>query len=137
MRLLAVVIAALVMAGCFGGDDEASRTAEETAEEWVTAINEGNYERACDLSVISDQLGCIKTMKAKPFGEDLKVEGFYLNRSDGTGGTDGEGTFALSSSEDRKPRSDGWTAYAPSSDGLRIEKQGNEYFVHYEVSIIK
>ena len=130
-------VAVLVMAGCFGDNDEPSRTAEETAEEWVAAINEDDYERACDLSVISDQPDCVEAMKAKPFGEDLEVEGFYFNRSDGTGGTDGEGTFALSSSEDRKPHGDGWTAYAPSSDGLRIERQGAEYLVHFEISVIK
>ena len=71
-------------------------------------------------------------MEEKPFGENVEIEGFYFNGSEGA---DGEGTFAISSAQDRKPRR-GWTAYAPMG-GFEVERHGDQYKVHWEVSFIK
>ena len=99
----------------------------------MDAINAEDYERACDLSVFALKSQCVEVMREKPFGQDLEVEGFYFNRSEGA---DGEGTFAVSSRGDRKPRGDGWTAYAPTG-GFVIEHVGDSYLVHFEISVIK
>ena len=129
MRFAVAVVLAALIAGCGGDDQDAPRSAEETARAWVDAINAEDYERACDLSVFSLKSQCVEVMKEKPFGDDLEVEGFYLNRTD-------EGTFAVSSEGDRKPRGDGWTAYAPTG-GFVVERVDDEYLVHFEISVIK
>lgn len=129
-RIAVVAVAALVMAGCFGDEDEPSRSAEETAQAWVDAMNDEDYDRACDLSVVSSHSECVAIVKEKPFGEELEVEGFYKSRGED------DATFALSSEKDRQPRGKGWTAYAPV-EGFRVERDGDEYKVHFEVSIIK
>ena len=131
MKLLAVVIGTLMIAGC-AGDDEPTRSPEETAEAWVAAINEGHYEEACDLSVTGDEIDCVAAMEAKPFGDDLRVEGF----SEDEQAQDEVATFALSSADDRKPRGDGWTAYA-AREGFSVEREDDGYLVHFEVSVIK
>ena len=131
--LLVPVIGLVLLVGC-DGEDEPSRSPEVAAQTWVEALNAEDYERACELSVVESENECVKVLKLKPFGKsDLEVEGFYFNESgDGTNG----GTFAVSSAEDRQPRAEGWTAYAPL-EGFNIERHGNEYLVHWEVSIIK
>ena len=129
MRFAVAVVLAALITGCGGDDQDAPRSAEETARAWVDAINAEDYERACDLSVFSLKSQCVEVMKEKPFGDDLEVEGFYLNRAD-------EGTFAVSSEGDRKPRGDGWTAYAPTG-GFVVERVDDEYLVHFEISVIK
>ena len=51
MKALTPVLVILVLiAGC-GRDDEASLSPEETAHEWVEAVNADDFDRACDLSV--------------------------------------------------------------------------------------
>ena len=132
VRSLAVaVLASSLAAGCNGGDD-APRSPEETAQAWVEAINAEDYDRACELSVFALKTQCVEVMEQKPFGEDLEVEAFYLNRGEGAN----EGTFAVSSRGDRKPRGDGWTAYAPR-EGFGIDRVGDAYRVHFEISVIK
>jgi hypothetical protein len=126
------LVGAVLLGGCLGDDDEPSLSAEETAHAWVDAINAEDYERACELSVFALKSQCVEVMREKPFGEELEIEGFYLNES----GADSEGTFAVSSSGDRKPRGDGWTAYAPTG-GFVIERVGDSYLVHFEFSVIK
>ena len=44
--------------------------------------------------------------------------------------------FAISSKEDRRSQGEGWTAYAPM-EGFSVERDGDEYLVHFEVSVIK
>ena len=132
MKMVIMIAAAvLVAAGC-GGDDEPSRSPQETAEAWVSAINATDYEQVCDLSVISDEFDCVEAMKAKPFGDDLRVEAF----SDEGQAEDAVATFGVSSQEDRKPRGDAWTAYAPGNE-FTVERLGDEYKVHFEISVIK
>jgi hypothetical protein len=118
-----LVVVAFALVGCFG-DDEPSRSPEETAHAWVTAINAGDYERACELSVVDDQAGCVELLAEEPFGERIRVEGFESD------------SFGISSREDRNPRGRGWTAYAPLS-GFDIERHDGEYLVHWEISIIR
>ena len=131
MKLPAVVMVALVFAGCMGDEDEPSRSPPETARDWVAAINEGAYAHACDLSVVDTKAECIDLLKREPFGEDLEIEGFHSTED-----PDAEPTFGLSSREIRKPRGVGWTAYAPM-DGFSVERDGGEYKVHFEASIIR
>ena len=125
-----VVVVTALFGGCWGGDDEPSRGAEETAEAWVDALNDENYDRACDLSVVNSHSECVAMLTEKPFGEELEVEGFYKSRGED------DAAFALSSKEDRRPRGAGWTAYAPT-EGFSVERDGDEYRVHVEVNIIK
>ena len=132
MRGLAVaLIGSFLFGGCWGDGDEPSRSPEETARAWVDAINDEDYDRACDLSVVDTKAECIDLLKHEPFGEELEIEGFYSADDPDT-----EPTFGLSSREIRKPQGDGWTAYAPM-DGFSVERDGDEYKVHVEVSIIK
>lgn len=106
-----------LLAGC-GGDNEPSRSPEETAQAWVDALNADDYERACALSVVEKEQACVELLKAEPFGDSgIKVEGF-------SGKGEEQGTFGISSAQDRSPR-------------FIIERQGDEYLVHWEVSIIK
>jgi hypothetical protein len=131
--LLSLVVLSVLSGGCWGGDDAPSRSAEETAEAWVDALNDDDYDRACDLSVANSHSECVAIVKEKPFGEELELEGFYKTRPED------DATFTLSSKEDRRPRGAGWTAYAPT-EGFRVERDGEEageYRVHFEVSVIK
>ena len=119
--------ALVFLSGC-GGDDEPSRSAEETAQAWVDAVNAEDYERVCDLSVIESESDCLGVMKENPFGANLAIENFYPAEGDD------EATVEFSSSQSRKPER-GWTGYAPK--GFQVERDGDEYKVHFEVSIIK
>jgi hypothetical protein len=131
VRAVAVgLIASSLIAGC-GGSDDPPRSPEETAQAWVDAINDENYERACELSVADSNAECLDLFRQEPFGEDLEIEGFYSTDDPNT-----EPTFGLSSRETRNPQGDGWTAYAPT-DGFSVERDGDEYKVHVEVSIIR
>ena len=129
-RAAAAIALSLVFAGCWG-DDEPSLGQRETAQAWVDALNAGNYQRACELSVVKSVAECVELYREKPFGENLEVGGFDQPED----GPD-EARFALSSKELRRPRGTGWTAYAPM-EGFSIEREGDEYRVHVEVSIIK
>ena len=123
------LVSTFLLAGCWG-DGEPSRSPEQTARAWVDALNAEDYERACALSVVDDEQDCVELLKAEPFGKSgIKVEGF-------SEGGDKEGSFGISSAQDRRPRGSGWTAYAPL-DGFVIERHDDEYLVHWEVSIIK
>ena len=133
--VLLFLVFGVVPVGCDRESEESSRSPEETAQAWVDALNAEDYARACQLSVAEDQDACRKLLEPEPFGKSgLRVEGFYFNKGSDAGN---EGTFAISSDADRKPRGNGWTAYAPSAENLRIERHGNEYLIHWEVSVIK
>ncbi|MGH2838212.1 MAG: hypothetical protein ACRDJY_07690 [Thermoleophilaceae bacterium] len=130
MRPLVIAMSASLLFGGCWGDDEPSRSAEDTAQSWVDALNDQDYDRACDLSVVSSHSECVAIVNEKPFGEELEIEGFYKSRGED------DATFALSSGKHRQPRGKGWTAYAPV-EGFRVERDGGEYKVHFEVSVIK
>lgn len=120
---VALAVAVLGLAGCVG-DDDPSRGPEETAHAWVDAINAGDHERACELSVVDDQAECVELLAKEPFGEQVRVEGFASD------------SFGISSRKDRNPPGRGWTAYAPLS-GFDVERHDDEYLVHWEISIIR
>jgi hypothetical protein len=128
-----MLVMLVLVAGCGGSDEASSLSPEETAQAWVEAINAEDYERACDLSVFALNTECVEVMEEKPFGQDLQVEGFSPNRDKDA---EGEATFTVSSSGERKRRSDGWTAYAPTG-GFIVERGGDAYLVHFEISVIK
>ena len=54
-----VTVVAALFGGCWGGDDEPSRSEEETAEARVDALNDKDYDRACDLSVVDSHSECV------------------------------------------------------------------------------
>ena len=128
---LPFIVVAFLLTGC-RGDDEPSRSAEETAQAWVDALNAEDYELACELSVVESKAGCRDVMKQEPFGRDVRVEGYYSDLNEASGD---QPVFTISSRRDRNPHTDGWTAYA--SVDFRMERHDDEYLVHWEASIIK
>ena len=95
----------------------------------MDAIN-ADYSRACELSVFDDTKECLKAMELEPFGHDVAIERFYSNNSVGAGG---EATASITFGDGE---SEGQTASAGIAD-VDIERHGDEYKVHFEVSITR
>jgi hypothetical protein len=120
------VVASLLVASC-GGSDDPPRSPEETAQAWVDAINDQDYDRACDLSVFEKKSLCLDLMRNKPFGADLRVWHFTDDPPNGDAGA-----FLVSSAEDRKVGGP-----AVVREAIAVERDGDQHKVHFEVSIIK
>lgn len=125
--LLLLVVAAIT-AACGSDDEKEARSREETARQWVAANNEGDLDRACELSVVESGPKCAELLALEPFGEDLRLEG-YQERGD-------EAEFGVSSRADRRGRRRGWTAYAPLA-AFTVERDRGEYRVHLEASFLR
>jgi hypothetical protein len=96
------------------------------ADEWVRALNDEDYARACELSPVNGDV-CVTYLRNEPFGTKLRIEGFTLNSHEGK---PEKAAFGLSTAIQRRDaqRQAGWTAYAPldafsivqGKDGLRV-----------------
>jgi hypothetical protein len=120
--------AAVAVAGCGAGP----RSAQDTAREWVEAINAQDWKRACELTDASD--GCQERL-ADVFADvrgDLRIDTIHRR---------GERVaFTVSTPQTRDgiegPDGDGWTGYAPAE--IEVERHDGEYRVHFfEIAVIR
>ncbi len=129
MSLGRALIAGLLAAGVLGcgggGGDDADRDPIEVAMAWVNALNERDYERACELSVTasSSEPPCEELLKASSGDRKLElVEGAYFNRSE------------------QQPAFGSFSA-TPEGGGppvtFMVEEHGGRFLVHFEVSVIR
>ena len=100
------VIAAVLATGCGDGD-----SAEETVKLWASAVNEQNWDRACELSTKSDD--CEASLRENFDKDELTFQG---PASGGGGTAPGESYFSL----ETETRSTVFVTAVPDGDSFRV-----------------
>lgn len=123
MRRLALLLAAAALGGC------GSLSAEETAREWVDAVNAEDWKRACALSLTDDERECRRLLAGayRDTRPRMRIEG-----------TRRAGSALYFTVEEPNPEpepTDGWTAYAPLEHS--VERIDGEHRVHFEIAVIR
>lgn len=117
VRWIAWTLALVVAAGCGGAEE---RGPGAVAGEWVRAINDRDWPRACELSAGPEHFPCDELLASAfdGFEGDIALEGAYFAAGDDQ----------MSFSLDRAP--DGFSAG-------RVQRQDGELRVHWEAQLIR
>jgi len=124
VRLLAAILA-VGLVGCGGGQrDDADLGAVEVATEWVEALNDRDYRRACGLSIpLPQEVSCESELENGYGDVTLEPpEGAYFNRSEDQ---PAGGQFSAFRKGGGKPAT------------FAVEERAGRYLVHFEVSVIR
>jgi len=126
MRLLLAGVLCVGAFGCGGGErDDADLDPIEVAVEFVAALNESDYGRACELSTggASTDSSCERLLEEAFRNQTFEPpEGAYLNRSEKQSAGGSFSAFR---------RGGG----APLT--FEVEEGGGRHLVHIEVSVIR